>query len=200
MNPNLNSQPLDNLMGHAEHFAEFNLRYRGQLPGTLFLFGPEGTAAFVPPTLANENAKDAFAADARLLCVAHGATVAVMAMEAWVTLAEPGVPLDPNQRPSLSPHRREVVVLVGETAGIQPVKFLPILRDAAGNFTGFGETRSLQCDQIQGRYAQLLPPQLPSPDEQARAQAQLRARGILMTERSPAKMKPRTGPRPRFSA
>ena len=200
MNPNLKSQPLDNLMGHAEHFAEFNLHYRGQLTRTLFLFGPKGIAAFAPLNRAEDSAKDAFAADARLLCIAHGATAAVMVMEAWVTLAEPGVPLDPNQRPSLSPHRHEVVALVGEAAGIQPVKFLPILRDAAGNFTAFGETRSLQCDQIQGRYAQLLPPQLPTPEQQARAQAQLQARGIALTEPAVAKMLARSRPRPRFSA
>ncbi len=192
MTPNPNPESLDDLMGHAQHYAEFNLRHRGSLPGTLFLLGPKGPAAFVPPTLADEDAKDAFASDARLLCLAHGATAAVMALEAWATLGEPGVALDPNQRPSLAPDRREVVALVGEAAGIQQARFLPILRNASGTFTGFGEAHVLRCDQIQGRFAHLLPPQLPTTEEQARAQAMLRARGIVMTEPSAHKPTPRS--------
>jgi hypothetical protein len=195
MTQNANPQALDDLLGLAENYAEFNLRYRGSLSGTLFLLGPQGPAAFAPPNLAEEHAKNAFAADARLLCVAHGATAAVMALEAWVVLAEPGAPLDPNQRPSLAPDRREVVALMGEAAGIQQAKFLPIRRNASGAFTGFGEPQVLHGSQTQGRFAQLLPTQTPTVEEQSRAQAILRAKGVVMA--TPATPKPSVRSRPR---
>ena len=181
MIPNALPQSLDDLLVHAQHYAEFNLRYRGSLPGTLFLLGPKGPAIFVPPSLADETAKNAFAADARLMCVAHGATATVMALEAWAVLAKPDAPLDPTQRPSLSPDRCEVVALMGEAAGQQQAKFLPILRNGAGTFVGFGEAQVMRCDHAQGRFAEILPAQPPTAEEQARAQAMLRARGIVIT-------------------
>jgi hypothetical protein len=118
-----------------------------------------------------------------------------MALEAWVVLAEPGAPLDPNQRPSLSPDRREVVALMGEAAGIQQAKFLPIRRNASGAFTGFGEPQVLHASQTQGRFAQLLPTQTPTVEEQARAQAILRAKGVVVA--TPAAPKPNVRSRPR---
>ena len=195
MTSNHKPASLDELLDHAAQYAEFNLSHAGSLPATLFLVGPKGPAVCVPPSLADEAAKNSFAADARLLCIAHGATAAVMELEAWALLSEPGVPLDPQQRPSQAPNRREVVALVGEAAGIHQVKFLPILRNVLGQFTGFGEAREIRCDQIQGRFAQILPAQLPTPEEQARAQAMLRARGIAMA--APPAQKPKTAPRPR---
>ena len=47
MSPDPKPQSLADLLGYAEHYAEFNLRYRGSLTGTLFLLGPKGPAAFV---------------------------------------------------------------------------------------------------------------------------------------------------------
>ena len=199
MTSNLKSQSLDDLLTHAEQYAGFNLRCRGVLPGTLFLVGPKGPAVFMPSALTTEAAKDAFASDARLLSTAHGATAAVMALEAWARMAEPGVPLDPNQRPSQSPDRREVVTLVGETAGRYQVRVLPILRDAAGVFTGFGVANVHRCDHIEGRFAQLLPAQPPTAAEQARAQVELRARGIVMAGPAAPKQSVRSGPRQGFS-
>ena len=37
MSPDPKPQSLADLLGYAEHYAEFNLRYRGSLTGTLFL-------------------------------------------------------------------------------------------------------------------------------------------------------------------
>ncbi len=195
MSPDPKPQSLADLLGYAEHYAEFNLRYRGSLTGTLFLLGPKGPTAFVAPDLADESAKNAFAADARLLCIAHGASATVMALEAWALLGAPGAPVDPNQRPSLAPNRREVVALVGEAAGVQQAKFLPLLRNAAGTFTGFGEPHVLPGSHIQGRFAQLLPPQAPTAEQQASAHAQLRARGIVVAAPAAAKTNVRPGPR-----
>ena len=199
MNTNPRPQSLDALFTHAQQHAEVNLRCFGVLPVTLFLLGPQGPAVFAPPNCASESAKDAFAADARLVSIAHGATATVMSLESWANLAEPGVPLDPNQRPSQSPHRREVVTLVGETAGIHQVKFLPIRRHGNGGFAGFGEVSILPCDHIEGRFAQMLPAHPPTPEEQTRARVQLMARGIVMAGPPKPPVKARSGHRHGFS-
>jgi len=78
MMPNSKPVSLDDLFDHAAYYAEFKLRHHGSLPGTLFLLGPQGPSAFVPPTLADEDAKNAFAADARLLCVAQAVALAAI--------------------------------------------------------------------------------------------------------------------------
>jgi hypothetical protein len=198
MTLNLHPKTFDDLLGQAEHYARFNLRYRGTLPETLFLLGSQGPTIYVPPPLADEDDRKALAENARLLCVAHGATAAVIAMEAWALLAATGVPFDPNQRPSLSPDRREVVALMGEAPGMQQAKFLPILRDATRTFTGFGAPQLIHADQAQGRFAQLLPAQAPTPAEHARAQAILRARGIVTVAPTPQKPNLRLVPHHRF--
>ena len=67
----------------------------------MFLIGDGKPLMFVPASLDNESEKDAFANMARLLCVAHDASVVVMALEAWMTVAKPGEKLDPTERPSI---------------------------------------------------------------------------------------------------
>jgi hypothetical protein len=75
---------LDDLMAQAGHYAEFCMRNSGKMTPTLFLIGADGPLMFVPTSLTDENEKDAFATTARLMCIAHAATVCVMAMEAWM--------------------------------------------------------------------------------------------------------------------
>lgn len=195
MTSNLKPQSLEDLFGNAEQYAEFHLRYVGNVPTTVFLVGSKGPFTMVAPRLDNEEEKSAFAADARLLCVARGATTAVMTLEAWTVLGTPAVPPDLKHPPSLSPNRREMVVLLGEAAGIQKAKFLPILRNASGAFTGFGEAQVLQGSQAQGRFAQILPAQPPTAEEQERAEAILRAKGIVMVPPAAPKPKVRASPR-----
>ena len=197
MTPNPNPQTLADLLSHAEHYAEFNLRYRASLPGALFLLTPKGPALFVARSLADEDAKTDFAANARLLSVAHGATAAVIALEAWAVLAAPGAPIDPNQPPSLSPGRLDVVALMGEAPGIHQVRFLPILRDAAQAFTGFGEPNVIHGDHTKGIFARILPPRPPTLAEQARAQAILQTTGIVATMPAAERPKARSASRPR---
>ena len=71
---------------------------------------------FVPTSLTDESEKDAFATTARLMCIAHAATVCVMAMEAWMKMAKPGEKLDMTEPPSESFDRQEVVVIMAKTA------------------------------------------------------------------------------------
>ena len=84
------SQSLDGLLFRAEEFARFSLRARGQVPPALLALGPDGPLFFIPSHLADERAKDNFATAARLICIAHAATAAVMILEAWMNLAAPG--------------------------------------------------------------------------------------------------------------
>ena len=78
-------QTLDRLF-RAEEFARFSLRARGKVPPALLALGPDGPLFFLPSTLADERAKDNFATTARLICIAHTATAAVMILEAWMKL------------------------------------------------------------------------------------------------------------------
>ena len=137
---------------------------------------------YVPDRLDTVQAKNQFAAQARQMAIAQGATAAVLVLEAWAVHAAPGVPLDPTLPPSQSPHRQEIVALLGEATGIQRAVMLPIQRHAAGGFSNFGPAQIPAADQAVGRFAQILPETPPTPEEQARARAQLRAQGMQQEE------------------
>ena len=64
-----------------------------------FLIGADGPQMFIPDGLPDDSAKDDFATTARLMCVAHGATACVMALEAWAKFATPGEKFDETEKP-----------------------------------------------------------------------------------------------------
>jgi hypothetical protein len=148
---------LDDLLAQAEHYANFCMRNSGRLPPTVLLLGPEGLLMFMPESIADEEAKDDFATNARLMCIAYAATHIVLALEAWVKYAKPGEKLDETERPSEAFDRQEVVILMGESKEGPKQKFLPIIRSGNGNFFGFGEAEPSSLDQMKGRFAGLLP-------------------------------------------
>ena len=111
---------LSDLLAHAEYYAAFCLKTSGSMPPTLFIAGSGGLHMLAPSRLANDFEKDDFAITARLFCVAHGATMAVLASEAWMLEARPGEDLDVSQPPSQSPGRREIVALMGTSAYFAP--------------------------------------------------------------------------------
>ena len=171
-------QSLDDLLARAEDFALFSMRAQGKVLPTLFAVGPGGPLFFVPSSLADERAKDNFANVARLICVAHAATVAVMILEAWMKVASPDGTLDLTVPPSQSLHRREIVMLTGEARAGFKQKILPIIRTGAGGFFGFGEFEGPEATSFSGRFAQILPPKPPTPENQAKARALLAAMGV----------------------
>jgi hypothetical protein len=72
--------------------------------------------------------KNDFAAVARLICAAQAVTAVVLAVEAWVLEAKPGQRLDLFTRPSVSPHRKGFVCLIGEARDkTYQQKLVPIL-------------------------------------------------------------------------
>jgi len=171
-------QTLDDLLAQAEDFAQFSMRTRGKVPPTLFAHGPAGPLFFIPSSMPDDRAKDSFANTARLICVAHAATAAVLILEAWMTLAATGRPLDLSVPPSKSPHRLEVVILTAETGKTTRQKILPIIRTVAGGFRAFGEFAAPAGTTYEGRFAQILPPKPSTPAMQAKASALLALTGI----------------------
>lgn len=171
-------QTLDDLLFRAEEFARFSMRARGKVPPALLALGPDGPLFFIPSHLADERAKDNFATAARLVCIAHAATAAVMILEAWMKLAAPDGSLDLSTPPSESLLRKEVVMLTGESRTSTQQKILPILRTGAGGFFGFGEFAGPEGTSFQGRFAQILPPNPPTPEQQAKARVLLAALGV----------------------
>ena len=171
-------ETLDDLMAQAEHYAEFCMRNSGRMPPTLFLIGPDGPLMFMPESVADASAKDDFATNARLLCIAHAATAVVMALEAWMKTATPGEKLDATEPPSEAFDRQEVIVLMGESTGGRQQKFLPIIRSDNEKFFGFGEPNAPGFDKMEGRFAQLLPSKVVDAQTRLVAQAMLKVKGV----------------------
>lgn len=167
---------LDDLLAQAEHYATYSMRNMGRVPPTLFLIGADGPVMFMPENLADEGAKDDFARTARLMCIAHAATACVMTLEAWAKFAKPGEKFVMTEAPSEAFDRREVVVLVGESRNGLKQKILPIIRSDSGKFFGFGEGRDM--DEMQGRFAQILPPKVPDDGLREVAKAMLKVKGV----------------------
>jgi hypothetical protein len=134
-------QSLDALFARAEDLALFSMRAQGRVMPALLAVGPGGPIYFMPSSLRDERAKDGFANVARLLCVAHAATAAVLMMEAWMKLASPDGTLDLTLPPSESLHRKEVVILMGESRTGCRQKLLPIIRTGRAGFSRLGNSR-----------------------------------------------------------
>jgi hypothetical protein len=192
MPPNSPPQSLDDLLTWAERYAQDSLQHRGHVPGTVLMLGSSGPGIYVPSQLDSESARNRFAETARHVAVAHDATAVVMVLEAWARRAVPGLPFDPTVPPSQAPDRQEVVALIGEAAGVQQVRFLPLQRGALGTFAGFGPAQTLTGDRAEGRFAGILPAHPPTPAERARARAFLQAEGTRQTVAAARKS---TGPR-----
>jgi hypothetical protein len=185
-------ETLDDLLAQAEHYAGFCMRNSGKMSSTLFLIGAEGPLMFVPASLVDADEKDAFANTARLLCIAHAATVIVMALEAWMKTATPGEKFDMTEAPSEAFDRQEVIVLMGESHGGQKQKFLPIIRHGNGKFFGFGESNTPSLDKIEGRFAQILPPKVADDQMRLLAKTMLKVKGVNVAKPGTTVRLPRT--------
>jgi len=183
---------LDELLANAEHYADFCMRNSGRVIPALFLIGPDGQGMVCPESLADDRAKDDFANNARLVCIAHAATACVLTLESWMKTATPGEKLDMTEAPSEAFDRREVVVLMGESHDGQKQKFLPIIRSGNGKFFGFGESDVPVMDQMTGRFAQILPTKIPDTDLRDLAKAMLKVKGAGRAMPGPTPRLPRS--------
>jgi hypothetical protein len=171
-------ETLDDLLAQAEHYANYSMRNMGRMPPTVLLVSPDGPLMFMPESLSDEGAKDDFATNARLMCIAHAATSVVMALEAWAKFATPGEKFDEAEAPSEALDRREMIVLMGESHSGQKQKFLPIIRSGNGKFFGFGESEAPTMDEMKGRFAQLLPTKVPDAAMCDLALTMLKVKGV----------------------
>ncbi len=171
-------ETLDDLLAQAEHYANYSMRNMGRMPPTLFLIGADGPLMLMPESLPDDGAKDDFATNARLMCIAHAATSVVMALEAWAKFATPGEKFDETEAPSEALDRREMIVLMGESHSGQKQKFLPIIRSGNGKFFGFGESEAPTMDEMKGRFAQLLPTKVPDAAMRDLALTMLKVKGV----------------------
>ena len=176
--PHPQPKTLDDLLANAEHYADFCMRNSGRVTPALFLIGPDGQGMVCPESLADDRAKDDFANNARLVCIAHAATACVLTLESWMKTATPGEELDMTEAPSEAFDRREVVVLMGESHDGQKQKFLPIIRSGNGKFFGFGESDVPVLDQMTGRFAQILPTKVPDAAMRELAKVMLKVKGV----------------------
>lgn len=168
---------LDDLMTKAGEYAEFCLRKSGAMAPALFLIGVDGPMVFVPDRMADANDKDNFANMARLVCIAYNASACVMVLEAWLKLAKPGENLDLTEPPSEAFDRQEVIVIVGEDRSAQRQQFLSIVRSGNGRFFNLTEAEVPAPDNMTGRFANILPPNVPDEEMQTLAKTMLTVRG-----------------------
>lgn len=166
---------LTELLKRARGYAEFAMRKFGNVAPMMIAETPRGPVHFIPSNLQDEQAKDNFANTARLIVNGYGATAAVMVLESWMSVAGPdGSP--PDFRPSESPDRREVVILAAESFEEHQTEILPIVRSDSGKFFGFGDPQTF--GEMQGRFANLLPPKPMEEEMSEMARLLLQAMGI----------------------
>lgn len=103
----------------TEQFRRF-----GALPPRLVCFGQEKTTTMISQHLPDAAAREKFASDFRLLCVAEDARAAASMIEVWLC-----PPDGANCRPSLHPDRQEFVrVNIELPDGEGAVSLYPIIR------------------------------------------------------------------------
>ena len=145
-------------MARAEGHEGQLMRRNGNVPPTLFVATPNGVLVHVPNALADAQANGVFANTSRLICAAYDPKTVVMVVEGG---AKPGEPLNTETPPSEALDRQKFVILMGEVAGQKQQKMLPITRNGAGGFFGFGKFDSSSFIGFEGRFDELLPPKVP---------------------------------------
>ncbi len=178
-----NPQSLEPLAAQATDYALHMMRTTGSVPPTVIADTDEGYIFCMPTALTNDAAKDRFAEVARLFAISHSARALVMVVEAWAKLPDANGHLDTDTPPSESPDRREIVALMLEDHSRNATSLLPILRDAVGVFTEFGDPGPLQFGESAGRFSGLMPRNKPSVREAAQAKATLIALGMTIVNR-----------------
>jgi hypothetical protein len=166
---------LDNLLAFAERYAASTMRNSGRVGTALWVVDQMGSLLCLPADATDEQGKNKFVRDARLVCLAFAATAVVVVAEAWMSTKRKG---EKYGLPSEDPDRKEVVMLLGEARGAHKQKILRILRMESGTFTGFGELNKSPFDGVGGRFAKILPPQPPTAKDQALAERLVKSEGI----------------------
>ena len=173
---------LENLLQQAEHYSEYMMTgASASVPPTLMALTPEGFILHIPSNFRSEQDKELFSKTIRLMAVGYKASAVAMISESWiVTQKRRGQPPDLSVPPSQSPDREEVVAIMAESREGSAQRFLFIQRDSFGKFTGFGTSLLPQIQEVQGRYAGLMPPSEPSDEMAFAAKNLLQAMGVSL--------------------
>ena len=173
---------LENLLQQAEHYSEYMMTgASASVPPTLMALTPEGFILHIPSNFRSEQDKELFSKTIRLMAVGYKASAVAMISESWiVTQKRMGQPPDLSVPPSQSPDREEVVAIMAESREGGAQRFLFIQRDSFGKFTGFGTSLLPQIQEVQGRYAGLMPPSEPSDEMAFAAKNLLQAMGVSL--------------------
>jgi hypothetical protein len=107
-------------------------------------------------------------------------------------LFTPGEEFDMTEPPSEAFDRQEVIVLMGESHIGQKQKFLLIIRSGNGKFFGLGETTVPGMDRMEGRFAQILPPNNPDAQTRELAKVMLKVKGVNIAKASSSIRLPRS--------
>lgn len=180
-------ETLENLLQQAEHYSEFMMTGRSaSVPPTLMALTAEGFIMHIPNRFKNETDKEHFAKTIRLMAVAYKATAVAMISESWiVTKKRRDQDLDLSVAPSQSPDREEVVSIMAESREGCAQRFLFIQRDSLGRFTGFGTSLLPQIQDVEGRFAGLLPPKEPTDEMAMAARNLLQSLGVAIEQVGP---------------
>ena len=178
-----NPQGLEPLARQATDYALHMMRTTGSVPPTVIADTDEGYVFCMPSELADDAAKDRFADVTRLFAIAQTVKSLVMVVEAWARVPDASGHLDTETPPSQSPDRKEVVVLMLEDHSRNATVMLPILRNAGGEFTAFGDPGPMHFGESVGRFSGLMPKNKPSAREAAKAKATLLALGMNIVNR-----------------
>ena len=151
----------------TEQFRRF-----GALPARLVCFSREKATTMISQHLPDAAAREQFANDFRLLCVAENARAAAAMMEVWLC-----PPDGANCRPSLHPDRQEFVLVNIELPdGEDTVSLYPILRE--GNAKPIlGQSRTFLRQPVPGMLMGFLPPKTPTEGERLVAASLLHRTG-----------------------
>jgi hypothetical protein len=173
---------LENLLQQAEHYSEYMMTgASASVPPTLMALTPEGFILHIPSNFRSEQDKELFSKTIRLMAVGYKASAVAMISESWiVTQKRRGQAPDLSVPPSQSPDREEVVAIMAESREGGAQRFLFIQRDSFGKFTGFGTSLLPQIQEVQGRYAGLMPPSEPSDEMAFAAKNLLQAMGVSL--------------------
>jgi hypothetical protein len=153
---------LDEVMLFAVTYAQLALCETGELGAAFVFLTPNDSVLILPVDTSDDRVKNFSEKLARVACIAHAATGVVFVGGAWMS-RQPAVLIPPSE----ASDRQEIVIITGEAYGGAKQKVLPIIRDWSGRFCDFGG--GLPLKRGEGRFTNILPCELPTPQVQAEA-------------------------------
>ena len=167
------------LMAEATSFAERCMVRSDRVPATLFIDGVNGQKYFAAENMSDEKARDEFADNSRLFCLANGAEAAVFVALARMNFTEKIGTAEATERASEIVTRRQVVILMGETRQEWEQRVFMVNRAENGKYAGLVEAAESNAQALKEYFGQFLTEDVP--DERMRQEAErlLELKGVI---------------------